>query len=160
MSVPEVLFRIHDNKSFNQKSLGGGFVAGDATPFDITAKKSHTRKMLRNHLAWGNRNILTPFISTSDSRGWITGNARKRKQHGNGNVRIAVIFTQDLEGVEIHSMEKLVDEYDIDCKFPCDHEWVFVGRIPEEAIVADCTIKEFQKLDLAHLKSTHFSPKY
>ncbi|KAF8533690.1 hypothetical protein BDD12DRAFT_913938 [Trichophaea hybrida] len=140
--APKTLYRIYDTETFN-KRRSGGFLAGDCTPFDMHDALA-VHDAVENHLNWHNRSILTPFISTSDSSSWTRVNSSRREENGNGNVMIAEISTVLAADVPVYSMQTLADAVGISVKHPCDHEWVFVGRIPQRAIIAEYDVAEFE----------------
>jgi len=140
--APETLYRIYDNETFN-KRRSEGFLAGDCTPFDMHDALA-VHYAVKSHLNWHNRSVLTPFISTSDSSGWTRANSIKREQNGNGNVKVAEISTALVGNVPVYSMQTLADAAGVTVYHPCDHEWVFLGRIPRRAIIAEYDVADFE----------------
>jgi hypothetical protein len=140
--APKTLYRIYDNETFN-KRRSEGFLAGDCTPFDMHDALA-VHYAVKSHLNWHNRSVLTPFISTSDSSGWTRANSIKREQNGNGNVKVAEICTALVGNVPVYSMQTLADAAGVTVYHPCDHEWVFLGRIPRRAIIAEYDVADFE----------------
>jgi hypothetical protein len=154
---PRTLYRIYDNRSFNKRTLGG-FFAGDITPFDMHDALA-VQDAVESHLDWHNRDVLTPFISTSNSAGWTRVNAIRRQNNGNGNVMIAVISTAMARNVPIYSMQTVADATGAVVNHPCDHEWVFVGHIPNCAIIAEYNVAKFEIKYLQWLEHEYLHEK-
>jgi hypothetical protein len=136
LTIPPTLYRIYDCRSVSPHTVNG-FWSGDQGYFLNFDNRESMKVLLELHANWYNRR-LTPFISTSSSLEFIAREIERRTK--NKAIGIAQIDTTVAvaHGAQILSMKLWVDW--TAAKIPerakcCAHEWLFVGYIPEVAVV-------------------------
>ncbi|KAF8810652.1 hypothetical protein BYT27DRAFT_7336599 [Phlegmacium glaucopus] len=126
-----------------------GFLAGDSD-YDIFPSLDHDeqRSIVENHAIWSCKQP-SPFISTTSDLEWAQRVANGIMSRSNDPIHIAEISPgRALSGsMHYYDWDKLVFELDasIEYKAMNDHETVFLGHIPAEAITWYGTVQESEE---------------
>ncbi|KAJ7886497.1 hypothetical protein B0H13DRAFT_1889215 [Mycena leptocephala] len=119
--------------------------------FDPLNNVATAKKILTNHLIWGNHHIPSPLISVSTSleKPLRLAGSMKRYHGSNVDVLIAEIF-YDVEPSSAYHMMKEAKKLGVDVPRKCvDHdEYVFYGHIPLEHMVRIEQIVEWTNEDI------------
>jgi hypothetical protein len=138
--APRVFYRVEDEDSSARYIAGKGIIAGDEkTVVRFANQGAALRAQVDQHLDWSNRNP-TPFISTYCEESVAWEEVERRVKRGKKDVIIYKIDMDDtFERVQYRDVRLLAKKLDLwitdDAWHNSKHEWIFLHRVPENAVV-------------------------
>jgi hypothetical protein len=138
--APRIFYRVEDADSSARYVDGEGILAADTeTVVNFGNKGEALFEQVEQHLNWSNRDP-TPFISTYcyESAAW--GEARRRVRRGKKHVKIYKIdMDETCERAEYRDIRHLSWRLGLNIEQNAwnnsEHEWIFLYRVPDEAVV-------------------------
>jgi hypothetical protein len=138
--APRVFYRVEDADSSARYVEGKGILAADRkTVVHFGDKGDALFDQVKTHLRWSNRRP-TPFISTYCDEFAVRMEAYRRSKRGKEDVRVYKINMDDTdEPAEYRDVRRLARYLGLHIGAKAwhnsEHEWIFLHRIPDGAIV-------------------------
>jgi hypothetical protein len=138
--APHVFYRVEDADSSARYVKGKGIIAAD--PYTVVRfgnKGDALFDQVEQHLDWSNRR-RTPFISTYCYKSAAWREAKRRAKRGKKDVTVYKIdMGKALKRAEYRNIRNLASDLRLYIEQNAwnnsEHEWIFLHRVPNEAVV-------------------------